>query len=733
MKRIAALLTLLAGLIGPTAAQAPAPVPALPDAPRISTYTISGSQCICSVGFALYGDGTDVDNWIQVFIGPAPVLSTDPVSGWSLSSPSGSLGSIARPITDAVLTFNGSVTGTVTIVGARRPRRTTQFQEGRGVASRDLNQAITDEIAMLREGWDLGKRSIVGQPGETLTILPKSASRVNTLLGFDANGQPTLYPSASGLAVAAPGSIGNNLLANMNARTIKCNPNGFSSAPQDCTPAQAGLVLGRTPLSAPTTFYISLTGNDATGNGSLASPWRHLQYAYQQVQQFYDIAGQTVTFQSVDSVGTYPDCFLAAGPLLGSPGPGNVIINMNGTTVQGDSGSNCSNGNPFTFSANFGGGFVLENVTMSVCGTWNQDMVNIGQGSTVYIGPGVTYGCAFQPWNHNSVNGSLFINDSYTIQATNITTTGTWSNGGNTIVVASAANIRTFYGATGSGIPSNCFVASIVGTTITMASDINGLTGGCVFTGSGAGSPITFNSGANGHWGVGTFGLVECQNNNVPGVLQQAISGTPFFFYAYAYALQLSQINCGGITYTIGTAGGPEFQSQGNSVVYSHGMGVGYFPGDYNHQGLTINTTAGSQSATLSAGGQPYVMNGAAINDLNSATTCNTTMGSGVISLCTNASNCFAGEVIINTSGVPTGAQIASVAPPLITLVAGQAATATQVGITVNCAGHYIAPGTTIIGGGSGTSLVLSQPALASGTGIPVIIGGFTSFGGQFQ
>ena len=147
----AALLLIPATL---TLAQAPPPVPALPDTARTTSYSISGTTCACSVGFALYQDGTDIDNWIQVYLNGTAVLSTDPTFGWSLSSATGALSTIARPITNAVLTFNANQTGTVTIVGAARPRRLSQFAENRGVAARDLNQALTSIIAEQREAWD---------------------------------------------------------------------------------------------------------------------------------------------------------------------------------------------------------------------------------------------------------------------------------------------------------------------------------------------------------------------------------------------------------------------------------------------------------------------------------------------------------------------------------------------------------------------------------------------------
>lgn len=212
MKRSAFVLAALLGLCRVAAGQ-PAPVPALPDAPRFTQYSISATTCACSVGFALFGDGVDVDSWLQVYIGSTRYLSTDPSFGWAITSASGSIGSLARPITNGVLTFNAAQTGTVTILGARRPRRLSQFSESRGVTARDLNQIITDIIADQRETWDKTNRAILGQPGETLNLLPPAASRLNGLLGFDTSGQPILYPPASGAGAIAPGSITNSLLA----------------------------------------------------------------------------------------------------------------------------------------------------------------------------------------------------------------------------------------------------------------------------------------------------------------------------------------------------------------------------------------------------------------------------------------------------------------------------------------------------------------------------------------
>lgn len=196
IRRAILAIAMIAGL-SPVFAQAPGPVPALPDTERRTSYSISASTCACAVGFQLYGDSTDVANWLVVAVNGIEM----PQSGnWSISSPSGQIGTLARPITDAVLTFATAQTGTIQIVGAQRPRRLTEVAENRGVAARDFNQFANTVTAELRELWDRFLRTPRVPPGETTPVLPPLASRANMGVCFDANGyfQP---------CVGTPGSI----------------------------------------------------------------------------------------------------------------------------------------------------------------------------------------------------------------------------------------------------------------------------------------------------------------------------------------------------------------------------------------------------------------------------------------------------------------------------------------------------------------------------------------------
>ncbi len=232
-RRFILALALMAGLT-PVFAQAPPPVPALPDAERRTTYSISGSTCACAVNFAIYGDSTDVQNWLEVFVNGALVTSAN----WTITSPTGPLSTIPRPITDAVLTFNAAQTGTVQIVGARRPRRTSQFAENQGVPARNLNQVFTDVIAMLRENWDktndVTGRAVLAPPGETLNLLPIAANRSSHGACFDSGGNLTSCVSIPSSTFAAgngitftgvgPTTIKVNLAAGSNVTLSGTNP-----------------------------------------------------------------------------------------------------------------------------------------------------------------------------------------------------------------------------------------------------------------------------------------------------------------------------------------------------------------------------------------------------------------------------------------------------------------------------------------------------------------------------
>lgn len=147
-----------------------APIPALPDTERRTSYDlVAATTGPLAVGFQIYGDGADYENWIEVWHeGERLSAGTD----WTLDSPSGPLHTQPRPIVDARVTLSVERTGTVDIVGARRPRRTSQFVEGVGISARTHNQILTDHTAVLRELWDLRERTMMSAPGLAPPRLP---------------------------------------------------------------------------------------------------------------------------------------------------------------------------------------------------------------------------------------------------------------------------------------------------------------------------------------------------------------------------------------------------------------------------------------------------------------------------------------------------------------------------------------------------------------------------------
>jgi hypothetical protein len=83
---------------------------------------------------------------------------------------------------------------------------------------------------------------------------------------------------------------------------------------------------GRQKLTENTTFYLSTTGNDTTGDGTEANPWATLQYAYEWVAGNVDGGGYDITF--LLGPGTYVGLYLLAGKSI--PGTRLTITSTTG-------------------------------------------------------------------------------------------------------------------------------------------------------------------------------------------------------------------------------------------------------------------------------------------------------------------------------------------------------------------------------------------------------------------
>jgi hypothetical protein len=232
-----AALSLLS-TIGAALAQ-PAPVPALPDTERRTSYSITASTCACNVNFALYGDSTDFQDWLEVFLNGVRVNFNDPTFGWTITSPSGTIGNLPLPITNAVLTFTNPQTGVVQIVGARRPRRISQFNENQGVPARNLNVALTDLVAQNREVWDkindVTGRGLFFAPGNTTGPMPTPAACASAFLAFDGTGLNPVcvsFASGGGNVVGTSPSVVNDIPIWLNATGTELADSGISLGSQ---------------------------------------------------------------------------------------------------------------------------------------------------------------------------------------------------------------------------------------------------------------------------------------------------------------------------------------------------------------------------------------------------------------------------------------------------------------------------------------------------------------------
>ena len=170
--------------------------------------------------------------------------------------------------------------------------------------------------------------------------------------------------------------------------------------------------FAQTNLTGQTTFYISPNGFDPGNNClSFLDPCRTIQYAYDMVQQNFDLKGNRVIFQL--SPGTHVTGLQATGPLRGQTGPRNVVIRGNilnpQTVLVRPTGTQPS------FTAAFGAQYSLEGVKMDHTNT-QADMIQVGQFAVISFGY-VEFGHNFNPFNHVTVafNATLFVHGHYKI------------------------------------------------------------------------------------------------------------------------------------------------------------------------------------------------------------------------------------------------------------------------------------------------------------------------------
>jgi len=137
----------------------------IPDAPRLTSYTPVAPTAAFAVGFAIADPG-DLEVWFDgEIVDPEDYI----VQPGSLSADGF--------YTAAAVIFDVGIAGQLHIVGARAPRRLTQYQEGRGVPATEANKDQNLVMATLRELYDRSRRTLTVPPGSTLLELPAGQAK----------------------------------------------------------------------------------------------------------------------------------------------------------------------------------------------------------------------------------------------------------------------------------------------------------------------------------------------------------------------------------------------------------------------------------------------------------------------------------------------------------------------------------------------------------------------------
>jgi hypothetical protein len=591
-------------------AQAPPVVPALPDTPRLTSYTIAGTTCACAVNFALYGNGNlaDYQDWVEVFLNGVQVAYNDPTYGWTITSPTGALASIARPITNSVLTFTNVQTGTVQIVGAARPSRLSQWSENQGVSARNLNVAFTGLVAQLREVWDkindVSGRDLKSQPGNTVGLLPLPATCSNKVLGFDVTG---LNPICTAVAVWTPGGSSgqtqwNNggvfagytmsgdatLVASTGALTLgSVNSNigafGSSTAIPALTVNAKGLVTAVTTnaIIAPagtltgTTLSSNIVASSLTSVGTLAG----LAVSGTAALTNATISGAT-TFSAI----------------TGST----QCLHVNASGVVSGVGSDCGSG-----GGGGSGGFYVQPVTPTSTNTFPSLSNSYTTGSTglaVLVVNGVSYtdhdaspvfsvSLSAITWNATNAGFSVGTADTATIYYTSLTGAG----GSVTNVSVVSANGLAGTVATASTTPAITLSTTITGLLKGNGTAISAATAGTDYlTPSGNGSALT--------------GIVWSQIGSTPSTLAgYGVSSVP----ASAMPALTGDVttSAGSVATTIGTIGGQSVSLAGSFSLSGAYSFVGKLTGatsvTFPTSG-TLATTSQLTGGTVTSVGQTF-------------------------------------------------------------------------------------------------------------------------------
>jgi len=316
----------------------------------------------------------------------------------------------------------------------------------------------------------------------------------------------------------------------------------------------------RIKLQGNTTFYVATTGNDSTGDGSSGNPWATCTGAYHKLQSRYDLNGNTVTVNVAD--GTYTQGCSVSGPIVGQQGAGGLrfIGNLTNPAL-------CVIASPdnYGFGAAFSAKFQIAGFKIDMT-NGTQDMISVGQEGEIWIinpNPGSTVNVMIFGTSAGiglndmsaAFRGQIFVDTwaGVTVDSTGdaFATTGTWTSGAGTMVVANASGIREGMAVRGTGVHPLSYVASKAGTTLT-------LNGAGTFASKTA-EPVTFTMSRQCHADVGQGGAIIHNTNGGPNLNSITLLGNPHYNACFILANGSgAQASFQSITFT-GTCTGMPF------------------------------------------------------------------------------------------------------------------------------------------------------------------------------
>ena len=200
----------------------------------------------------------------------------------------------------------------------------------------------------------------------------------------------------------------------------------------------------RIKLLANTTYYVSPTGNDSTGNGTVGAQWLTIQHAINYINNV-DLNGFTATIQLAD--GTY-SAFSVTSSWVGG-NISNVIINGNNSTPSNvviTSGSGATGLAQF-----FGCGFAIQNLelTNTTASIGSSSCLSATDGAEIYFSNIIFGACT---GSHIAPNNGALIrcNGNYSITGSSDTHVNHTINGificiGNTVTLTGTPAFGTAF------------------------------------------------------------------------------------------------------------------------------------------------------------------------------------------------------------------------------------------------------------------------------------------------